>query len=215
MKTNLAKEPHLLVFGDPQTGKSAFLRGMVKQIIQRPPKEVGVVMVDFKRSHLELVPEEHLLAYCTSLEQTQAVAAELAGWLKERLPGPDVTPRQLRQRSWWKGLDLYIVVDDMDMLGSRTSPLAPLAPYVTQGSDLGLHLIIARRSGGAARSLYESVLQAVTDMASPGVLFSGDRREGRLAHGVPSRELPVGRAQLARRGRRPDLLQTGWSEPPG
>lgn len=215
VKTNLAKEPHLLVFGDPQTGKSAFLRGMVKQIIQRPPKEVGVVMVDFKRSHLELVPEEHLLAYCTSLEQTQAVAAELAGWLKERLPGPDVTPRQLRQRSWWKGLDLYIVVDDMDMLGSRTSPLAPLAPYVTQGSDLGLHLIIARRSGGAARSLYESVLQAVTDMASPGVLFSGDRREGRLAHGVPSRELPVGRAQLARRGRRPDLLQTGWSEPPG
>ncbi|MFF8767059.1 type VII secretion protein EccCa [Nocardiopsis dassonvillei] len=212
--TNLSRDPHLVVYGDPQTGKTTLLRGLVKQIVQRPPTEIGVVMVDFRRSHLELVPEDHLLAYCTSAEQTQAVAANLAGSLKQRLPGPDVTPKQLRERSWWKGLDLFIVVDDMDMLGARANPLAPLVPFIAQGSDLGLHIIAARRTGGSARAMFEPVLQALSDMATPGVLFSGDRMEGRLANGTASKQLPVGRAQLARRGQRPDLVQVGWSEPP-
>ncbi|MFD3684052.1 type VII secretion protein EccCa [Nocardiopsis sp. NPDC058631] len=212
--TNLERDPHLVVYGDPQTGKTALLRGLVRQIVQRPANEVGVVMVDFRRSHLELVPEDHLLAYCTSAEQTKAVAANLAGSLKERMPGPDVTPKQLRERNWWKGLDLFIVVDDMDMLGARSNPLAPLAPFIPQGADLGLHVIAARRTGGSARAMFEPVLQALTDMATPGMLFSGDRMEGRLANGTASKQLPTGRAQLARRGQRPDLVQVGWSESP-
>lgn len=211
---NLSKDPHLMVYGDPQTGKSALLRGLLKQISQRPAEEVGVVVVDYRRSHLELVPESHLLAYCTSPEQTNAVAQNLAGALKERLPGPDVTPRQLRDRSWWKGLDLYVVIDDMDMLGTRANPLAPLAPYIAQGGDLGLHIIAARRTGGASRAMFEPVAQALNDMGIPGVLFSGDRREGRLSNGVASQQLPPGRALWAVRGRRPELVQTGWSPPP-
>ncbi|WP_233571323.1 type VII secretion protein EccCa [Nocardiopsis sp. Huas11] len=211
---NLSRDPHLMVYGDPQTGKSALLRGLVKQIIKRPAKEIGVVMVDYRRSHLELVPEEYLLAYCTSPEQTQAVAKNLAGSVKERLPGPDVTPKQLRNRSWWSGLDLYVIVDDLDMLGARSSPLAPLAPFIPQGADLGLHIIAARRTGGAGRSMFEPVAQALNDMGVPGMLFSGDRREGRLSNGVASKQLPRGRAQFAVRGKQPELVQVGWSEPP-
>ncbi|NYJ35565.1 type VII secretion protein EccCa [Nocardiopsis aegyptia] len=212
--TNLSRDPHLVVFGDPQSGKSTLLRGLVKQIVQRPAKELGIVMVDFRRSHLELVPEDHLLAYCTTAEQTKAVADNLAGSLKQRLPGPDVTPKQLRERSWWQGLDLYIVVDDMDMIASRSNPLAPLAPFIPQGADLGLHVIAARRTGGTARAMFEPVLQSLSDMATPGMLFSGDRMEGRLANGTASKPLPQGRAQLALRGKRPDLVQVGWSQPP-
>jgi S-DNA-T family DNA segregation ATPase FtsK/SpoIIIE len=44
-------------------------------------------------------------------------------------------------------------------------------------------------------------------MSSPGILFSGDRLEGRLINGTASRQLPVGRALLSRRGQNPDLLQ--------
>lgn len=212
--TNLERDPHLVVFGDPQSGKSALLRGMATQIMRRPSKEIGIVMVDFRRSHLELIPEEYQLAYCTTAEQTNAVAQNLASSLNERLPGPDVTPKQLRNRSWWTGLDLYVIVDDMDMMGSRSNPLAPLAKYIPQGSDLGLHVIAARRTGGAARAMYEPFMQALNDMATPGMLFSGDRMEGRLANGVPSRPLPQGRALMARRGQRPDLIQVGWSKPP-
>jgi S-DNA-T family DNA segregation ATPase FtsK/SpoIIIE len=44
-------------------------------------------------------------------------------------------------------------------------------------------------------------------MSSPGLLFSGDRLEGRLINGTASRQLPQGRALLARRGQSPDLIQ--------
>ncbi|WP_344109216.1 type VII secretion protein EccCa [Nocardiopsis rhodophaea] len=212
---HLSEEPHLMVFGDPQTGKSALLRGLLRQLTQRPPEEVGIVLVDFKRAHLGVVGEEHLLAYCTEAQFTQQIAGQLAGSVKERLPGPDVTPQQLRQRSWWKGLELFVVVDDLDLVSNRQgNPLAPLAQFIPQGADLGLHLIVARRTGGAGRALFEPIPQALTDAATTGVLFSGDRMEGRLANGVASRPLPPGRALLARRGQRPEQLQAPWSDPP-
>ncbi|WP_239648869.1 type VII secretion protein EccCa [Nocardiopsis chromatogenes] len=208
------EDPHLVVFGDPQTGKSALLRALLRQVAARPASEVGIVLVDYRRAHLGLVGEEHLLAYCTSPDRTKAVAADLAGSLRERLPGADVTPKQLRERSWWKGLELFVVVDDMDLVAGRNSPLAALAEFLPQGRDIGFHMVTARRTGGTSRAMFEPVLQALGDMSTPGMLFSGDRAEGRLANGVVSRQLPQGRALLARRGRPPEQVQVAWSEPP-
>lgn len=208
------EDPHLVVFGDPQTGKSTLLRGLVRQLSQRSAEEVGIVLVDYRRAHLGLVGDSHLLAYCTGAKHTQAVASDLANSLKERLPGPDVTPQQLRERSWWSGLEIFVVVDDMDLIAGRSSPLSPLAEFLPQGGDIGLHVVAARRTGGAGRAMFEPVLQALGDMASPGMLFSGERSEGRLANGVASRQLPQGRALLARRGRQPEQVQVGWSPPP-
>ncbi len=208
------EDPHLVVFGDPQTGKSTLLRALLRQIAERPAAEVGIVLVDYRRAHLGLVGEEHLLAYCTSPDQTKAVAADLAGSLRDRLPGPDVTPKQLRERSWWKGLEIFVVVDDMDLVAGRNSPLSALAELLPQGRDIGFHMVTSRRTGGTSRAMFEPVLQALGDMSTPGVLFSGDRAEGRLANGVASRQLPQGRALLARRGRPPEQVQVAWSDPP-
>ncbi|WP_246438003.1 type VII secretion protein EccCa [Lipingzhangella halophila] len=208
------EDPHLVVFGDPQSGKSTLLRGLLRQLIQRPGRELGIVLVDYRRAHLGLVGESHLLGYCTGAQHTKAIATDLASSLQERLPGPDVTPKQLRERNWWTGLEIFVVVDDMDLIAGRSSPLAPLAEFLPQGRDIGLHMIAARRTGGTSRAAFEPVLQSLGDMATPGMLFSGDRSEGRLANGIPSRQLPQGRALLARRGRPPEQVQVGWSPPP-
>ncbi|GAB3463622.1 type VII secretion protein EccC [Streptomonospora sediminis] len=208
-------DPHLVVYGDPQTGKSTLLRALLRQITRRPASEVGIVLVDYRRAHLGLVGDDYLLAYSTGPDHTKAVATELAASVRDRLPGPDVTPRQLRERNWWSGLELFVVVDDLDLVAGRSNPLAPLAEFLTQGADLGLHLVTARRTGGTSRALYEPVAQTLNDMATPGVLFSGDRMEGRLANGTASRRLPQGRALLTRRGRPPEQVQIAWSEPPG
>ncbi|WP_460756572.1 type VII secretion protein EccCa [Nocardiopsis oceani] len=209
------QEPHLIVFGDPESGKSTLLRALIRQIGDRPAKKVGIVLVDYRRTHLGLLEDGRALAYCTSPDQTRSVATQLAEQLKERIPGPDITPRQLRNRSWWKGMEIFVVVDDLDMLGSRNAnPLLPLAGLIPQGRDLGFHLIVARRTGGAGRAMFEPPMQTLSDMAAPAVLFSGDRREGRLANGVASQQLAPGRALFVRRGRSPEQLQAPWSDEP-
>ncbi|MCC3761600.1 type VII secretion protein EccCa [Glycomyces sp. TRM65418] len=206
-------DPHLIVFGDTQTGKSTVLRTIMRQIVRRPATETGVFLVDYRRTHLEAVPEDHLVTYCNTAAHAAQNAAELATALRQRLPGADVTPRQLRERSWWTGPEIFVVVDDYDIVAGSAAgnPLAPLAELVPQGLDLGFHLVIARRTGGASRALYEPLLRQVADMSSPGLLFSGDRLEGRLVNGAASRQLPVGRALLARRGQAPDLVQVAQS----
>ncbi|MGH8876397.1 MAG: type VII secretion protein EccCb, partial [Stackebrandtia sp.] len=205
-------DPHLVILGDPQTGKSTCLRTIMRQLTRRPSSEVGISLVDLRRTHLEEVPPEYLLTYNTSVAHAAQNAHELANSLKERMPGPDVTPRQLRERSWWTGLEVFVVVDDYDMVvTSQGNPLMPLLELLPQGRDLGFHLILARRTGGAARAMFEPILQSVTDSAAPGLMFSGDRMEGRLINGTVPRQLPPGRALLTRRGEPVEPVQVATS----
>ena len=208
-------DPHLQVYGESQSGKSAFLRTLTTQLVGAcPPQELGIVLVDYRRAHLDLVPAQHLLSYCTSAAATRQAVGQVCRGLAQRMPGPEVTSEQLRARSWWSGREILVVVDDYDLVtGSAGNPLTPLTEYLPQGRDLGLHLVTARRTGGASRAMFESVTQALTDLAGPGLLFSGDRTEGRLVAGVSSLRLPPGRALLARRGVPPEQVQIAWTDP--
>lgn len=202
--------PHLLVFGDGETGKTNLLKVMAAGLMKaRPPEQLGFVVVDYRRTLLDVVPEEYRLAYATSDEQTGQVAQEIAAAVRQRLPGPDVTSEQLRTRSWWQGLDVVVLVDDYDLVATTTgNPLAPFVEFVPQGRDLGLHLLLARRTGGAARALFEPLMQRMSDVSTPGLLFSGDRSEGRLVGNVSATRLPVGRALYVPRGGGASQVQT-------
>lgn len=208
-------DPHLQVYGESQSGKSAFLRTLLRQLVQaRSSAEIGIVLVDYRRAHLGLVPADHLLTYCTGAAGTRQAVAEICQGLAQRLPGPEVTTEQLRARSWWSGREIMIVVDDYDLVAAAGgNPLTPMAEYLPQGRDLGLHVVTARRTGGASRAMFEPVTQALSDLAGPGLLFSGDRTEGRLIAGVASLRLPPGRALLARRGLSPEQVQVAWTDP--
>jgi S-DNA-T family DNA segregation ATPase FtsK/SpoIIIE len=208
-------DPHLLVYGDGETGKSNLLRVLLRGFMRRyRPEQLGIVLVDYRRSLLGVVPEEYLLAYCASPDQTAAVAREVAGSIAARRPGPDVTPAQLRDRSWWRGLEILYVVDDYDLVSTGSgNPLLPLADLLTQARDLGLHLVLSRRTGGAARAALDPLVQRLGDVSTPGLLFSGDRMEGPLANGVASQRLPAGRALYAMRGGGFQQVQVAWLPP--
>ena len=74
---------------------------------------------------------------------------------------------------------MFVVVDDYDMVAaSGQNPLLPLLDYLPHGRDIGLHLVVARRAGGAGRALYEPVLARLRELSSPGLVMSGSRDEG-------------------------------------
>ncbi len=208
-------DPHLQVYGESQSGKSAFLRTLLRQLTRhRSPAELGIVLVDYRRAHLDLVAPEHLLGYCTGAAGTRQAVAEVCRGLARRMPGPEVTNEQLRARTWWSGREIVVVVDDYDLVAAAAgNPLAPLTEYLAQGRDVGLHVVTARRTGGSSRAMFEPVTQALSDLGGAGLLFSGDRTEGRLVAGIASLRLPPGRALLARRGMAPEQIQIAWSDP--
>jgi S-DNA-T family DNA segregation ATPase FtsK/SpoIIIE len=215
VRLDVDAEPHLLLFGDGQSGKSATLRSYVHEVMRtRTPKQAQIVLVDYRRSLLGEVPEEYLLNYLTSATQAQPAIKDLADYLESRIPGPDVTPDQLRSRSWWTGAEVFVVVDDYDLVATQqSSPVAQLQPLLPQARDVGLHVVVARRSGGASRALYEPVIQGLRDLAMPGLLLSGSRDEGPLIGAVRPSIAQAGRGQLVTRDRGVEVVQMAWTDP--
>ena len=114
---------------------------------------------------------------------------DVRGSMEGRLPGPDVTQEQLRNRSWWKGPELFVIVDDYDLVATQAgNPLQPLSEFLPQAKDVGLHMIVARRTGGASRSTYDPIIGKLKEISSPG---SGrQRQQGRgraVGHGQAER----------------------------
>jgi S-DNA-T family DNA segregation ATPase FtsK/SpoIIIE len=207
-------EPHLLVFGEARSGKSALLRTYAHEIMRtRTAKQAQIVVVDHRRSLLGEVPDEYLLNYLTSGAQTAPALKDLADYLETRMPGPDVTPDQLRNGSWWQGAEVFVLVDDYDLVATQSSPIALLQPLLAQARDVGLHLALARRSGGASRALYEPVIQSLRDLATPGLLLSGSPDEGPLLGNLKPAPAPPGRGRLVSRDRGREVVQLCWLDP--
>lgn len=131
------------------------------------------------------------------------------------MPDEFVSQRQLRDRSWWSGPDIYVVVDDYDLVAGATgNPLTPLADFLPHAKDLGLHLIVARRSGGAARAMFDPVLARMRDMGCAGLMMSAAPDEGVLLGSARPVPLPPGRANLVVRGRPEESVQLAWVAEP-
>ncbi|NGO12086.1 type VII secretion protein EccCb, partial [Streptomyces sp. HC44] len=194
-------DPLFLVFGDSESGKSSFLRLLAHQVCTRlSPDKAQLIAVDYRRSLLGEIPEEHILSYCPSGPPVADVINQLAGVLHDRMPGPDVTAEQLRNRSWYQGKDVYLLVDDYDLVSTSTgNPLTPLLEYLPFARDLGLRVVLARSTAGASRSTYEPFMQRMKDLGGQGLVLSGDRSEGALLGAVKPSHQPPGRGTLVTR----------------
>jgi S-DNA-T family DNA segregation ATPase FtsK/SpoIIIE len=208
-------EPHLIIFGDAQCGKSNLLRLIADAITRRrTPAEARLVVVDYRRSLLGAVSPDHLLEYAPSAKAVAEMASGVTSAMNQRLPGPDITPDQLRNRSWWRGPEIYLLVDDYDLVAtSGNNPLSSLLELLPQARDIGLHLILARRAGGASRAMYESMIQRLRELDTPGFLMSGPREEGALFGTLRPSPQPAGRGTLVRRSDGQNLVQTAWLDP--
>ena len=193
-----ASEPHLLVLGDRRSGRTTTLRTLALEVVRtRTPRRAQLVVVDPRRTLLGEVPGDHLLAHHASPTTAAPALRELADHLRGRLPGPEITPAQLRSRSWWSGAEVHVLVDDHELLvAAGGSPLAPLLPLLPHATDVGLRLVVARRTTGASRALHEPDLRALRDLAAPTLLLPGGADEGPLVGRLTPRPGPPGRGRL-------------------
>jgi S-DNA-T family DNA segregation ATPase FtsK/SpoIIIE len=156
-----------------------------------------------------------IAGYAGSAAAAEAHLTDLAVQLTARLPDAGVTQRQLRERSWWSGPDMYVVVDDYELVaGAARNPLTPLLELLPHARDLGLHVIVARRAGGAARAMFDPVLTGLRDLGCLGLMMSATPDEGVLLGSVRPSPLPQGRATVIRRGHPDQLVQVAWTAPP-
>ena len=198
---NTRAESHLYLFGDGKTGKTTFLRSIISEVMRLyTPGEAKILTIDMRRTLMGAVPEDYQLRYLTNHAEAMKQMRDLAGFLRTRLPGSDVTPEQIRDRSWWSGPEVWILVDDYDLVATTSgNPLMELIDLLPQAADIGLHVIITRRMGGASRAAYEKVLQMMNDLAVTGILLSGNPSEGAIINGVKPKRAVPGRAQVVHR----------------
>ena len=209
---------HLLVFGDGECGKTASLRTICRELLRTTTAaQTQLFIVDFRRSLLGVLePEsEHLGGYLASANAVNAVLPSLADRLRGREAPSNVTPTQLRSRSWWSGPEIYVLIDDYDLIATdRANPLMPLLEFLPEAKDLGLHLVLARRSGGAARAMFEPLLAALRDAGCLTLLMSGSPDDGLMIGSVRQSPMPPGRGTLIARQGDSQLVQVAWSPPP-
>jgi type VII secretion protein EccCb len=211
--------PHLLVFGAPKSGKTTIAHAVASAICARnDPQQVRFMLADYRSGLLDAVPQSHLLAAGavnrnhTSLEESiKALAANL----QKRLPPPDLTTAQLRNRSWWTGPDVVLLVDDWHMIVAASGlnpPMTPLGPLLPAAADIGLHIVVTCQMSQAHRATMDRFVGAAFGAGSPTLFLSGEKME------FPSSEFklkrrPPGQALLVS----PDgteVVQVAYVDPP-
>lgn len=210
-------DPHFLIFGESASGKSNLLRVIAENVVRaNHPAQARLIIVDYRRSLLEAVTGEHLIGYAPAAAVAAKTISDTAAAMRQRLPGPDVTPAQLRERNWWHGPELYLLIDDYDLVATQAgNPIAPLLEVLPHSRDVGLHVVLARASGGAGRAMFDPVLQRLRELGSPGILLSGSKDEGHLLGNVAPQHQPPGRGTLVTRNQPPRLIQVALLPPTG
>ncbi|MEV4161146.1 type VII secretion protein EccCa [Nonomuraea dietziae] len=204
-------DPHFFVVGDNESGKSNLLRLIAEGLVNRlTPGEARMIVIDYRRSLLDSAVTDHRIGYAASSAAAAELIKDTRDALVNRLPPADLAPEQLRERSWWKGADLYIFVDDYDLVATSGNPLGPLVELLPQARDIGLHLIMSRQMGGAGRAMFDPVIQRLKDMATPALIMSGNKDEGYLFGNVRPHPLPPGRGYYVDRRSGARLSQTAY-----
>lgn len=97
---SFSEQAHLVIVGERASGKSTTVRTVAEGIAQLGRHAARMVMIDPRRARLGAVPEEMLATYAATTASAREALSSTVVTLRQRLPGPEVTPAQLSARDW-------------------------------------------------------------------------------------------------------------------
>lgn len=228
---SLKEHPHVLVFGEDKSGKSASLRTIAKAITDRnTPQQVQFIVVDYEGSLEDVVPDEYMVpnielrdaegnltgqvahTYIRNyLELEKSVPVIRAGLEPRRQPS-NVPKEAEGNHSWWDGPEIILLIDDWhQVITNHPAQYAALAIELAefiQSRTAGFHFI-------ASCSSAQMYVLVSTNRGALGVAWS---RGGHiLIHSgnideYPAKEIAIrkrrpGEALYIRRRKQIDIVQ--------
>jgi S-DNA-T family DNA segregation ATPase FtsK/SpoIIIE len=172
--------PHLTVVGQARSGVTTALQTVIAAVTAEPAGTGAPVILacDARRG----------LLGCPGYRSLTGFTAEIDRWLAvlgARIPSDAaaLTPQMLRDRSWWDGPEVMVVVDDLDHSADLAAVVDRLVPLLPHAADIGLHLVTGRRSATMTRSAFTPLLQGGTgpDRVGAAVRAAGGRTGRRAA----------------------------------
>ena len=218
---DLAADPHLVCFADAESGKTTLLRVLARGLVRRyAPDEVRIVVVDYRRGLLGAVPASHLHRLREhgrrrggGRPRHRRVVARPASRAGRR--AARAARAQLVERARRSSCSSTTTTSSPRRVVQRSTRSLPLVEFLPQAKDVGLHLVVARRCGGAGRALFDPLLGRLRELAAPGLVMNGSPDEGALVGTVRPQPLPPGRATLVDRRRGTRRVQLAWMPPDG
>jgi S-DNA-T family DNA segregation ATPase FtsK/SpoIIIE len=176
---------HIVISGPSGSGRTAALRTLCAELQRVHGDDTAQILaVDARRSLLGEVAGPHLLQHLTGAAATDALR-DLTSYLLKRLPGNDITATQLRERTWWTGAEVWLVIDDLDLFAGPP-PWTPLLPLLPHAHEIGLHLVLAHRE---PTRLHDSLPAALSDLGAARIRLGP--RPGRAELTCAARQRPV------------------------
>lgn len=209
--------PHAVATGLAKSGLTTWLRAMAHGIMRSySPDQATIILIDPRKTSVGVVPEANWLsAYARVPGQIAELAKDLAAVLEQRQPPPGVSQTELATKRFWEGREFFVLIDGITSWGGNAAnPLLPLAPYVEQAEELGLHIVA---TADLRQFSYQSqgvgVLGKTIGMQPPILVMNGHRSHGAIVPGVFAEAQREGKGKLVtRRGITGALV--GWTDPP-
>lgn len=207
---NFAENSHLMVTGRRECGRTTTLATIMSEIgrlyapgaSSAPPPAPGrpsaqVWLVDPRRQLLTALGSDYVERFAYNLDGVVAMMGELAAALAGREPPPGLSAEELLSRSWWRGPEIFLIVDDIQQLPPGfDSPLHKAVPFVNRAADVGLHVIVTRTFGGWSSAGSDPMLRALHQANAPLLVMDADPDEGFIRGKMKGGPLPRGRGLL-------------------
>lgn len=198
-----ARVPNLLIVGRQGCGKTTALAAIGQAVTARlTPEQAQITIIDPKTTLIGRVQGPGVRAYAYTADDIDAVLAELAAILTDRLPPSGLTQEELLARGPWHGPHHIVLIDDEQELRpagavGKPAATAPLWGLIERSREIGLHVVATRLPGNwAGVSAMNPFLQKLTGSRAPTLFMDNDPQTVKVFGRVSAQQLPPGRGLL-------------------